>query len=95
MEVYDVWQCFGESVGDPLFSIFSSFELIWLNSLCLLINDLLSPTSGEVLVNGKKPGVESKMSISFLPERTYLNKSLTVKQVFNYFIDFYNDFRKS
>ena len=57
-----------------------------------LINDLLTPTSGEVLVNGKKPGVESKMSISFLPERTYLNKSLTVKQVFNYFIDFYNDF---
>ena len=57
-----------------------------------LINDLLTPTSGEVLVNGKKPGVESKKSISFLPERTYLNKSLTVKQVFNYFMDFYNDF---
>ena len=57
-----------------------------------LINDLLTPTSGEVLVKGEKPGVESKKSISFLPERTYLNKSLTVKQVFNYFIDFYNDF---
>ena len=27
-----------------------------------------------------------------MPERKYLNKSLTVKQVFNYFIDFYNDF---
>ena len=57
-----------------------------------LINDLLTPTSGEVLVNGKKPGVESKMSVSFLPERTYLNKSLTVKQVLYYFMDFYNDF---
>ena len=57
-----------------------------------LINDLLTPTSGEVLVKGEKPGVESKKSISFLPERTYLDKSLTVKQVFNYFIDFYNDF---
>ena len=57
-----------------------------------LINDLLTTTSGEVLVNGKKPGVESKMSVSFLPERTYLNKSLTVKQVLYYFMDFYNDF---
>lgn len=57
-----------------------------------LINDLLTPTSGEVLVKGEKPGVESKKSISFLPERTYLDKSLNVKQVFNYFLDFYNDF---
>ena len=57
-----------------------------------LINDLLTPTSGEVLVKGEKPGVESKKSISFLPERTYLDKSLNVKQVFNYFLDFYSDF---
>lgn len=57
-----------------------------------LINDLLTPTSGEVLVKGEKPGVESKKSISFLPERTYLDKSLNVKQVFNYFLDFYDDF---
>ena len=45
-----------------------------------------------LLVKGEKPGVESKMSISFLPERTYLDKSLNVKQVFNYFLDFYDDF---
>ena len=57
-----------------------------------LINDLLTPTSGEVLVKGEKPGVESKKSISFLPERTYLDKSLNVKQVFNYILDFYDDF---
>lgn len=57
-----------------------------------LMNDLLTPTTGEVLINGKKPGVESKMSISYLPERTYLDKSMTVNEVFRYFMDFYSDF---
>ena len=57
-----------------------------------LINDLLTPTSGEVLINGIAPGVESKKIISYLPERTYLDKSLTVNQVFKFFIDFYEDF---
>ena len=62
------------------------------STLIKLINDLLTPTSGEVLVNGKTVGVESKKIISFLPERTYLDKSMTVEQVITYFEDFYKDF---
>ena len=57
-----------------------------------LINDLLTPTSGEVLINGQKPGVESKKIISYLPERTYLDKSLTVSNILKYFSEFYSDF---
>lgn len=57
-----------------------------------LINDLLTPTSGEVLINGKRPGIESKKIISYLPERTYLDKDMTVKEVITYFCDFYDDF---
>ena len=45
-------------------------------TLIKLINDLLVPTSGEVLINGEKPGVESKKVISYLPERTYLDKDM-------------------
>ena len=56
------------------------------------MNDLLTPTSGEVLVNGKSVGVESKKIISYLPERTYLDKSMSVDQVIEYFEDFYKDF---
>ena len=56
------------------------------------MNGLLVPTSGEILINGKKVGVESKKTISFLPERTYLDKSWTIKQVLNFFQDFYEDF---
>lgn len=57
-----------------------------------LINDLLTPTSGEVLINGEKPGIESKKSIAYLPERTYLDKEMTVTQVLKYFSEFYDNF---
>ena len=61
-------------------------------TLIKLINDLLTPTSGEILVKGKKIGVESKKVISYLPERTYLNKQMKVSEVIDYFKDFYEDF---
>lgn len=57
-----------------------------------LINDLLVPTSGEVLVDGKKVGVESKKIISYLPERTYFNPQMKVTEAIDYFADFYEDF---
>lgn len=61
-------------------------------TLIKLINDLLTPTSGEILVNGKNIGIESKRIISYLPERTYLDKSMTIKQTLKYFTDFYDNF---
>jgi len=61
-------------------------------TLIKLINDLLTPTRGEVLINGKAPSVESKRIISYLPERTYLDKDMTVKQVVKYFSAFYDNF---
>lgn len=61
-------------------------------TLIKLINDLLTPTSGEILINGEKPGVGSKNIISYLPERTYLDKEMTIKQAIQYFGEFYSDF---
>ena len=61
-------------------------------TLIKLINDLLTPTSGEILINGEKPGVKSKEAISYLPERTYLDKEMTIKQVVQYFEEFYKNF---
>ena len=63
-------------------------------TLIKLINDLLTPTSGDILISGNKPGVESKKIISYLPERTYLDKSQTPLEVINYFSIFYEDFNK-
>jgi len=61
-------------------------------TLIKLINDLLTPTSGKILVNGKEIGVESKKIISYLPERTYLDKGMKIKDVLKYFKEFYDDF---
>ena len=61
-------------------------------TLIKLINDLLVPTSGEILINGNKVGVETKKIVSYLPERTYLNKQMKVIEVLNYFKDFYENF---
>lgn len=63
-------------------------------TLLKLINDLLTPTSGEILINGEKPGVNSKRVISFLPERTYLDKSMTISQIITFFNEFYDNFNK-
>ncbi|MBE6112071.1 MAG: ABC transporter ATP-binding protein [Peptococcaceae bacterium] len=60
-----------------------------------IINDLLQPTSGTVLVNGLKPGVESKKIISYLPDRNYLNDWMKVEDAFKLFEDFYEDFDRS
>ena len=62
------------------------------STLIKLINDLLTPDSGDILVNGKSIGVESKKIIAYLPERTYLDKTMTVDEVIEYFDDFYDNF---
>ena len=62
------------------------------STLIKIINDLLTPTSGEVLINGKKPSVESKKIISYLPERSYLDKGMHVADVIKFFQEFYDDF---
>ena len=63
-------------------------------TLIKLINDLLTPTSGQVLVNGKEVGVASKKVISYLPERTYLDKNMTVDEVISFFEEFYDNFSR-
>lgn len=63
-------------------------------TLIKLINDLLTPTSGEVLINGEKPNVNSKKIIAYLPERTYLDKSMKVSQIITFFNEFYENFNK-
>lgn len=62
------------------------------STLIKLINDLLVPTEGKVLVNGLEPGVETKKIVSYLPERTYLDPSMKIKDIISYFADFYDNF---
>lgn len=58
-----------------------------------LANELLTPTSGEILIDGKKPGIETKKIISYLSDKTYLNDWMKVHEIIEFFKDFYEDFK--
>ena len=61
-------------------------------TLIKLINGLLVPTQGTLLINGHLPGPETKKIVSYLPERTYLPDWMRVSETINFFKDFYADF---
>ena len=62
-------------------------------TLIKIMNGLLTPTEGEILINGEKPGPATKARISYLPERTYLSAGKKVSELIAFFEDFYDDFR--
>jgi len=61
-------------------------------TLIKLASGLLVPTAGEILVNNMKPCVATKKLVSYLPDNTYLRINLKVRDVLEYFNDFYADF---
>ncbi len=61
-------------------------------TLIKLINGLLVPTAGTLLIGGKEPGPETKKIVSYLPEKTYLPDWMRVSDTINFFQDFYEDF---
>ena len=64
------------------------------STLIKLINELLTPTSGKVLIAGMAPCTRTKEIVSYLPERTYLNDWMKVREIIAYFDDFYANFVK-
>lgn len=63
-------------------------------TLIKLVNGLLTPTGGEVLIDGKAPSPETKAIVSYLPERNALPNWMTAKQAMDYYADFYEDFNR-
>ena len=63
-------------------------------TLLKLAAGLLKPTSGEILVCGYKPGVESKELAAYQPDRVYLNDWMTVNDLVLMMADFYKNFNK-
>jgi ABC-2 type transport system ATP-binding protein len=53
---------------------------------------ILHPSSGEILIDGQKPGVYTKSIVSYLPDNDYLLKWMKIRDAVNYFKDFYSDF---
>lgn len=61
-------------------------------TLIKLIAGLLAPTSGELYIKEEPIGIESKKMIAYLPDHTYLNSWMKVRDIVNFFADFYDDF---
>lgn len=53
---------------------------------------LLTPSAGEVTVCGRKIGPETKAVVSYLPDKTYLNRQQRITEILEFFQDFYRDF---
>lgn len=64
-------------------------------TLIKLINGLLQPSNGEVLVDGMKPGPETKALVSYLPDKLYFADWMTVNDAVSMFDDFYADFERA
>ena len=59
-----------------------------------ILTGLLTPNSGEVRINGMKPGVETKEVVAYLPDRNALPDYMTSEQLIRMYSDFFVDFNK-
>ena len=63
-------------------------------TLIKLANGLLTPTGGEILIDGKNPGRDTHALVSYLPERTAIPTWMSAAQLMDFYGDFYQDFRR-
>ena len=63
-------------------------------TLIKIINWLLKDYEGEVLVDGKNVGIDSRKIISYLPDENYFQDWMYIKDVLSIFSDLYEDFDK-
>lgn len=63
-------------------------------TLIKLANGLLTPTDGEILIDGKRPSPATKALVSYLPDRSTLPPWMTVRGAVDYYADFFADFRR-
>ena len=64
-------------------------------TLIKLLNGLLTPTEGSVSINGMAPGVETKKTVAYLPDRNALPDYMTTDQLISMYGDFFADFDKT
>ncbi len=63
-------------------------------TLLKVLSGVQHPASGEVLVDGKKVGVETKSMVSFLPDVNPLFSWMKADDAIDFYKDFFDDFDK-
>lgn len=61
-------------------------------TLMKILTGLIHDYKGEILVDGKVPGHETKAITSFLPDQSFIHKWMRCKDAVDYFNDFFADF---
>lgn len=63
-------------------------------TLIKMLNGLLVPNEGSIKIAGFEIGVETKARVAYLPDRNYLSGGQRIRDILEYFADFYADFSK-
>lgn len=63
-------------------------------TLIKILNGLIRPNGGEVLIDGSAPGVYTKSIVSYLPDRNYFADWMVVRDLITLFEGLYTDFDK-
>jgi ABC-2 type transport system ATP-binding protein len=63
------------------------------STLLKMLAGLVHPSSGSILVNGRKPDVHNKNQIAYLPEIDYLYGWMTVTETLRFISGFYSDWQ--
>ena len=63
-------------------------------TLIKMLNGLLTPTEGTILIDGNNVGTVTKSKVAYLPDRTYLTMNQMIREILDYFQDFYVDFSR-
>ena len=63
-------------------------------TLIKLAMGMLQPNGGEILIDGKRPGPQTKAVTAYLPDANYLCNWMRVEQQIAYYSDFFPDFNK-
>ncbi len=104
LQIKNIEKSFGDKkiINDVSFSI-KSGKIVGLlgkngsgkTTVIKMINDLLTIDKGQILIDGQEISEKTKAIVSYLPERTYLDNTKTIAQVFDYFQDFYENFDRT
>ena len=61
-------------------------------TLIKILVGILRQTKGEILIDGHKPGVQTKSIVSYLPDRNFLYEWMNIQDAIDMYKDFYADF---
>ncbi|MDE6959820.1 MAG: ABC transporter ATP-binding protein [Lachnospiraceae bacterium] len=104
IQCQDVWKSYGSQAALKGLNLqMESGKIVGLlgpngsgkTTLIKILNGLLTPDQGVVLVDGERPGTYTKSIISYLPDKPYFAGWMKVSDLFDFFEDFYEDFDRA